>query len=126
MLACLLILISVVDLRRHKIPNWSLILLVLFATIENLITFNPLVALLAVGIGILALALTDIGAGDVKLFFLLASLIIPNGEILRYFTGICVSTFALLLVHAIMRRGFTGRIAFAPALCGGVLATSLY
>jgi hypothetical protein len=30
------------------------------------------------------------------------------------------------VLHFLVMRSFTGRIAFAPALCGGVLATSLY
>lgn len=126
MLATLLIVISVVDLLRHRIPHWSLALLILFTALEDSTAFNLPGALVAAGIGVVALSFTDVGAGDVKLFFLLVLLVIPKGELLRYFSGICISAFALLLIHAIASRGLSGRIAFAPALCGGVLSTSVY
>jgi len=126
MLALLLLIISLIDLLSHRIPNKLLYILSILALYENALTFNLMGAFCAAIIGALALQLADIGAGDVKLFFIVALLVIPQGEMLAYLSGISISALLLLVVHFLVMRSFTGRIAFAPALCGGVLATSLY
>ena len=65
MLALLLLIISLIDLLSHRIPNKLLLILSILALYENALTVNLMGAFYAVIIGALALQLADIGAGDV-------------------------------------------------------------
>jgi Flp pilus assembly protein protease CpaA len=126
MIALLLIAISIIDIFSHRIPNRLLLILVALALHENSVTFNLLGGFWAIFLGAVGLFFTEIGAGDIKLFFILALLVVPDGQMLRYLSGISIATLLLITVHYVVERSFSGRIAFAPALCGAVLATSLY
>ncbi len=119
-------MISLIDLLSHRIPNRLLLILIVLALYENSLRINLLGALIAFVMGGVGYFLTTIGAGDVKLFFILALLVIPEGQMLQYLSGVSIATVVLLISHLLINRSLSGRIAFAPALCGAVLATSLY
>lgn len=117
------IYISFTDIVSHRIPNRSLLLLIIALTNQmNQIPLEmtALVLLLIWGAGLLA----RVGMGDLKLLSILTTL---QGQILvNPMAWIFFSVVAALsiLIHVGVRRSFQGDIALAPAIL--IPFTSLY
>jgi hypothetical protein len=66
--------------------------------------------------------LTRCGFGDSKLLIILINLLVPEGRVIDYLSSVLAISVALVAFHVIQNRSIHGQIAFAPALCGAVLA----
>lgn len=115
--------ISLSDIRFHRIPNTSLLILtltLLYSTRMIPVTLN-LIALSSIWlVGLLG----KIGMGDLKL---LTILVILQGEILlNPFSWILFTAIALLSIafHILLRRTIRGEIPLAPAIL--IPFTTLY
>jgi Flp pilus assembly protein protease CpaA len=109
------IYISFTDIVSHRIPNRSLLLLIIALTNQmnqTPLEMTALVLLLIWGAGLLA----RVGMGDLKLLSILTTL---QGQILvNPIAWIFFSVVAALsiLIHVGVRRSFQGDIALAPAI----------
>ena len=115
--------ISIIDQRTHRIANRSVIFLGVLFVIDS--HQSGLVrALIAVSISFPIASLIGIGAGDIKLFALLA---ISQGEIIftaQYLTYLTATATSLLLVRLVTLRDLHGSIAFGPVIL--LPATAIY
>lgn len=68
--------------------------------------------------------LTGCGFGDSKLALVILGLIVPRTQIFGFVYLLVVASSVLVVLHLIRFRSLRGEIAFAPALCGAVLALS--
>jgi prepilin peptidase CpaA len=119
-----LLLIAFYDYLRHRIPNLFLILLVLSILIGGNISVE-----LTYGIAVSALAIFGylrfgLGAGDVKLLFIISIFLTPVDQIAEYWSLFSIMATGLILLKWISAQSLKGNIALAPALCGAVLCIS--
>lgn len=117
--------LSYKDLRTHRISNRSLLLgLAGFATLSVIVgsSIYPK-SLLASLIAAPILLKVKLGAGDVKLLFLLATFFLPSTLVvlLKFSTALSVISTLLILIHLLGGRSLRSNIAFAPAICGAVI-----
>lgn len=120
--------ISVVDIRSHRIPNQSTLLLALTLLCDSVFAdFRGfLTALIAT---FLIAYLGKVGAGDVKLFL---ALVATSGNLVlsqNYFLGMALTSAVLLLTSVINSRlkgiSHPAAIAFAPSILIPFLALYL-
>ena len=109
----LYILIS--DIRFHRIPNISL----LFLIIALLYSMHQIAAvkivLILISMWILGL-FSKVGMGDLKL---LTILVVLQGEVVidsRSWTLFTVITLASIIIHRVIERSLKGDIPLAPAI----------
>jgi len=119
-----LLLIASYDYLRHRIPNLFLILLVLSISLSGNFSLE-----LTYGIAVSALAIFGywrfgLGAGDVKLLFVIALFLTPAEQIVEYWLFFSIMATGLILLKWISVQSLKGNIALAPALCGAVLCIS--
>ena len=120
--AAILILISIIDIKYRRIPNSFVLLLVTVQIFFTTPRWDPSF-LIASSVSIATFAaLTGCGFGDVKLSLVIVNLIIGRSEILEYLTYLLAISSISIAIHLLRYRTVKGEIAFAPALCGGVLA----
>ena len=124
LLTSILIFIAAFDIRTHRIPNSTLVVLGLCSILELGFTFNPKVLFLSSCLIFLFTWISGCGFGDAKLLIILLNLVLPSSRILEYLFALLVASSFLVLVHLIRDRSMRGEIAFAPALCGAVLILS--
>lgn len=79
--------------------------------------------LISVGVAFFTL-LSGCGFGDSKLLIILLALVIPRSQISYFISAVLLASSILVLIHLVRFRSLRGEIAFAPALCGAVLALS--
>lgn len=117
-----LFFIGLYDLRTHKITNVSLILLVLF----SLTTYNQQFQLSYAFITLMAVSIFTVvsrcGFGDSKLAIIVLNLIIPPTQVASFLFNLTIATAFMVSAHVAQTQTFRGNIAFAPAICGAVLA----
>ena len=118
----ILIAIIVSDVLSRRIPN----ILLLFLIISSIVELHYPVKLISFLISIMSVSLfgwiSQCGVGDVKLTLVILNLLIPADLIVHYLLWLVILSSLLIVVHAIIHRSFKGDLAFAPALCGAVLA----
>jgi len=120
--AAILILISIIDIKYRRIPNSFVLLLVTVQIFFTTPRWDPFF-LIASSVSIATFAaLTGCGFGDVKLSLVIVNLIIGRSEILEYLTYLLAISSISIAIHLLRYRTVKGEIAFAPALCGAVLA----
>jgi len=120
--AAILILISIIDIKYRRIPNSFVLLLLTVQIIFTIPRWDPCF-LIASSVSIATFAaLTGCGFGDVKLSLVIVNLIIGRSEILEYLTYLLAISSISIAIHLLRYRTVKGEIAFAPALCGAVLA----
>ncbi|QLL23591.1 hypothetical protein DLE03_04380 [Actinobacteria bacterium IMCC25003] len=123
-ISLLLFSIAIFDLKHHRIPNFSLLLLIVISILSGVHDFD-LIYLLLISVAVaLFTLLTGCGFGDSKLLIILLALVIPRYQISHFISAVLLASSILVLLHLIRFRSFRGEIAFAPALCGAVLALS--
>jgi Flp pilus assembly protein protease CpaA len=120
--ASILIAIVVSDLLTRRIPNIFLVLLIISSVIEFSHPFKLIPFLITiVGVSLFGW-ISQCGAGDVKLTLVILNLLIPADLIVHYLLWLVILSSLLIVIHGINHRSFKGNLAFAPALCGAVLA----
>lgn len=121
--------LSYIDLRTHRISNKSLLLgLFAFSGLACIQSSNvyPKSLLVSVVVAPILLKL-KLGAGDVKLLFLLSFFFLPATllVLLKFLAALSVISMALILVHLLGGGSARSNIAFAPAICGAVIWCAL-
>ena len=118
----LLFLIAIIDFYTHRIPNKLLLLVILSSGFEAHFTIHPLVLVTSVIAIALFTLVSRCGFGDSKLLIIVVNCVLPTQAIKQYLLSLMLSTLIYLLIHAIRSHSYRGDIAFAPAICGAVLA----
>lgn len=123
--ATLLFAISIFDYLRHRIPNHLLVLLLGSLLIDGDISVHPYYAIFVSVIALFSYWMFGLGAGDVKLLFLIALFLTPAQQIASYWFCFTIIGVVLILLKFITTHSWKGDIALAPAICGAVLCISL-
>lgn len=122
----LLVTISIYDLYRHRIPN-LLTLLLLIVALHSYSHPKSLIWIIgSFTCGGLFMYISRCGAGDLKLFLVIINCIVSRQNAAIYCIAICLIGSAMALITAIRNRSWVGDIAFAPALCGAVIAVNSF
>jgi Flp pilus assembly protein protease CpaA len=117
--------ISVQDIRSHRIPNFSLLILCIAAFLEGERVGSLTFVLLSLS-GVLAFTfLSRCGFGDAKLILVIVNLLIKQQDLSDYVIAVALISSIHIVVHYLYARKERSLIPFAPALCGAVLAVSL-
>ncbi|MEN9622646.1 MAG: hypothetical protein RLZZ307_378 [Actinomycetota bacterium] len=122
MIFALLLLISIIDIRQRRIPNLCVLLLLLISLATMPQTFEPTLLLSSVLIGFLFHLVSQCGLGDVKLVIVIVNCVVGGSNVNRYLAMVCIISGVSIAIHYMRTRSIKGEIAFAPALCGAVLA----
>ncbi len=120
-----------VDVRTHRIPNRSLLVLILILLAfairagKDLFFVSALIALL---LGTALSVFAGLGFGDVKLLTILSFFVIAptRQDFLLFLSGVAIAS-ALALIVALLRGGKSSdSIAMAPSIfAGAILCASL-
>ncbi|QLL25020.1 hypothetical protein DLE04_04890 [Actinobacteria bacterium IMCC26103] len=113
------------DLRTHRIANKSLLLgLFGFAALSCIqgSSIHPKSLLISALVAPIFLKFR-LGAGDVKLLFLLSTFFLPSSlvALLKFLTALSAISTLLIFLHTVGGRSLRSEIAFAPAICGAVI-----
>jgi Flp pilus assembly protein protease CpaA len=122
LVSAILFWIAIYDLRNHRISNYSLVLLASFSIASIGLPFNPiyfLATLLSISLFTL---ISRCGFGDSKLAIIVLNFIVPSTQIAHFLWYLLVSSTFVASCHLLRYRSWQGDIAFAPAICGAVLA----
>ena len=122
MIFALLLLISIIDIRQRRIPNPCVLLLLVLALTTMSQAFDPILLLSSVLISSLFHLISKCGLGDVKLVIVIVNCVVGGSNVSRYLAMVCVISGISIAIHYMRTRSMKGEIAFAPALCGAVLA----
>jgi Flp pilus assembly protein protease CpaA len=76
-----LIFIAIFDFMWHRIPNISLLILLIATLVSGSVTVLPLYALIALVVSLLAYRYCGLGAGDVKLLIIITLFMTPQDQI---------------------------------------------
>lgn len=117
----LLICISLFDLRYHRIPNKAVLALVLVITCARNWHFSLHFFIVSAFLALSFQFISGCGFGDVKLALVIVNGLVSRTEIANYLLLVLIACLVLSTVHLIRWRSFSGDIALAPALCGGVI-----
>jgi len=109
------IYICIVDVRSHRIPNWSLLPLALSLVVDSSApSFKVLTLTLSLlwSVGLLF----GVGMGDIKLLSLL--LLLQGSQILdfRYLLNACLVASVTIFFKLLMGSGLRGEVALAPTI----------
>jgi len=118
----LLLLISIIDIRQRRIPNLCVLLLLVLALTTMSQAFDPILLLSSVLISFLFHLASKCGLGDVKLAIVIVNCVVGGSNVSRYLAMVCIISGISIAIHYMRTRSMKGEIAFAPALCGAVLA----
>jgi Flp pilus assembly protein protease CpaA len=121
-IVALLVLISVNDIRHKRIPNILVLALLLTSLGSPHPRLEPIFLTLSVLLSVCFQLVSRCGSGDVKLLIVLSNLVVGGAHISAYLLMVCVGAMISIAIHYMRTRSFEGDIAFAPALCGAVLA----
>jgi Flp pilus assembly protein protease CpaA len=112
-------------LKSHKIGNQTL--LFALSTLSTLSIIQSQVIHLRIALIILLvspiLLKLSVGAGDIKLFMVLAIFFAPSSlKMVQEFTYVFCAIAALVtVICALKKRSIQGNIALAPAICGAFI-----
>ena len=122
MIFALLLLISIIDIRQRRIPNLCILLLLLISLATMPQVFEPILLLSSVLVSFLFYLVSKCGLGDVKLVIVIINCVVGGSNVSRYLAIVCVISGISIAIHYMRTRSMKVEIAFAPALCGAVLA----
>ena len=120
-MAGLLIAIAIFDIKFHRIPNISVVLVVLLdlalGAAPNNFSFLPFL----IPASVLAWRYLRIGGGDIKLLGAMLVFVLPRDSFSDYAFNFLLCAIALMLIY--IAHGATLKIAIplAPAISGGYL-----
>ena len=124
-MAGLLIAIAIFDFKFHRIPNISVVLVVILDLVLGPAPNNFSILLFLIPASYLAWRYLRIGGGDIKLFGAMLVFVLPRDSFSVYAFNFLLSAIALMLIYIV--RGATLKIAIplAPAISGGYLLSIL-
>jgi Flp pilus assembly protein protease CpaA len=119
-----LLFIAIFDFLRHRIPNIAIIVLIFSIIVNGEISIRLNYAYVVLAIALLGYWKFNLGAGDVKLAFIIALFLTPSSRIIDYWLTFSLIGCDLSFLKWSTTRSLKGNIALAPALCGAVLCIS--
>ncbi len=117
----ILVFIAAFDIRTHRIPNSSLLLLAISSIFERGVKLDLRTLALTSCLIFIFTRISGCGFGDSKLLLILLNLVIPTSRLSDYSLALLLASSCLVVVHLIRNRSMSGEIAFAPALCAAAL-----
>jgi Flp pilus assembly protein protease CpaA len=119
----LLLLISIYDIRHHRIPNIAIVILPIFqfATSNLFLNFEMIPPILA--FAFVSKYACDLGGGDIKLIGTLLLFCLHRDAYTEFFIGVAICTAILMAIYACRHRNMKVAVPLAPAISGGYLAT---
>ncbi|MCX6444406.1 MAG: prepilin peptidase [Actinobacteria bacterium] len=123
--AIVLVVISIVDLRTHIIPNVSVLVLSLLLYIFQPTGVRIFASITFLLISLSLVKLVDIGGGDIKLITALIAFAHPGITVSTYLWESLWCALVLILLHRFFSRNWSGNIALGPAICVPFLITLL-
>jgi prepilin peptidase CpaA len=122
----ILLFIAYFDCRYKRIPNSFVLTLLVVALFEGRADSSfSFFILSAVGLFVFAY-LSHCGMGDVKLLLLAINLFVGNARIVQYLWFLIAISSLSIAIHLLRHRAIKGDFAFAPAICGAVLALRVF
>ena len=122
LVSTLLAVIAIHDVKTHRIPNVYLLILVGLCLYRGIPPMHIRYVLLCLLLIFIFTYLSHCGLGDTKLAMIICTCVIPRSRIIDYLLLLLLTSTAMVVTHMIRTRDMNGDIAFAPALCGAVLA----
>jgi len=124
--ALILLFIAYFDCKYKRIPNSFVLTLLIVALFEGRADSSfPFFILSAVGLFVFAY-FSHCGMGDVKLFLVVINLLVGNARIFQYLWYLIAISSLSIAIHLLRHRSVKGDFAFAPAICGAVLALRVF
>jgi Flp pilus assembly protein protease CpaA len=115
LVAFIALLISLIDIRKHRIPNKLTISLGILLLVDShsssIVSTLPAVAV-SIAVGLLG----RFGAGDIKLFIVLLLTSSPMVLNLQYLKGMALATVTTVVLSLLALGRQAKMIAFAPAI----------
>jgi len=118
----LLIVISVIDIRHKRIPNYCLFALLILSIAISHPRFELILFIMSILFTLIFQKASGCGFGDVKLVIVIVNFLLGGSHVVDFLAMVCVGAMISISIHYLRTRSLTGDIAFAPALCGAVLA----
>ena len=122
----ILLFVAYFDCKYKRIPNSFVLTLLIVALFEGRVDSSfPFFFLSTVGLFVFAY-LSHCGMGDVKLFLVAINLFVGNARIVQYLWFLIAISSLSIAIHLLRHRAIKGDFAFAPAICGAVLALRVF
>lgn len=121
----LLIVISVIDIRSHRIPNWSIASIFGIQAISKFPIFNAGFIPAAICVGFIFYRYLGVGAGDIKLLASLLICAIEIDEISNFVLGLAIGGFISSVILLMRYRRFSIHIPLAPAITFGFIVAQI-
>ena len=118
----ILLFIAYFDFQYKRIPNQFVLTLLIVALFEKRVHSSLYFFILsAVGLFVFAY-FSRCGMGDVKLLLVAINLLVGSARIVQYLGFLIAISSLSIAIHLLRHRAIKGDFAFAPAICGAVLA----
>lgn len=121
MVSLVLVAIAFIDIRHHRIPHWTLLLLSIAIFLEDGFNFNPKSGLLLFLLATLFVLTAKLGMGDLKLLVLLGVTSLQWNAVGRFLWLLAIASLLLSALHILRNRSLSGNIALAPAIVSAFL-----
>jgi Flp pilus assembly protein protease CpaA len=118
----LLLLISIIDVRSHRIPNWSIIAMIGLQALSSFPNLNPEFVPASIIIGAILYRYCGVGAGDIKLIATLVTCGIESHEISHFATGLAIGGLISSALFLLRYRRISIHIPLAPAITVGFIS----
>ena len=118
----ILLVIACFDKKYKRIPNLFVLTLLTVVLIEGCADSSfSFFFLSAIGLFVFAY-FSRCGMGDVKLLLVAINLLVGSARIVQYLWFLIATSSISIVIHLLRHRATKGNFAFAPAICGAVLA----
>jgi len=122
----ILLFIAYFDFQYKRIPNQFVLTLLIVALFEKRVHSSlSFFILSAVGLFVFAY-FSRCGMGDVKLLLVVINLLVGSARIVQYLGFLIAISSLSIAIHSLRHRAIKGDFAFAPAICGAVLALRVF
>ena len=122
----ILLFIAYFDFQYKRIPNQFVLTLLIVALFEKRVHSSLYFFILsAVGLFVFAY-FSRCGMGDVKLLLVAINLLVGRARIVQYLGFLIAISSLSIAIHLLRHRAIKGDFAFAPAICGAVLALRVF
>ena len=118
----ILLFIAYFDCKYKRIPNSFALTLLIVALFEGGADSSPYFFFLS-ALGLFAFAyFSRCGMGDIKLLLVAIDFLVGSARIVQYLWWLIAISSISIVIHSLRYRAIKGDFAFAPAICGAVLA----
>ena len=120
----LLILISVIDVKSHRIHNWSIAVILVIQALSQFPIFNKGLIPVVILVGLILYRYCGVGPGDIKLIATLLLCSINIQQIPNFVWGLAFGGLISSAIFLFRYRNLSIHIPLAPAITVGFIATN--